>query len=200
MSAVPTREDRTINTQKVCSQRQDVLLIAGARSAAELQVCRSFSGCVNPGAPSALPSPQVFKGRPSCAALGLLMWPSGPFPSGACLLGRGGNAWLSPVGCALSTLLVSVPLRSLLGQRIPFVQHLMSLAVVEAVRSIPGYQVRVAASLGRPQPVCSVCLCDDCMWNLGLFFVTWAAASLEFVAALGTRMGFFPGSLSAVVK
>ncbi|XP_054569507.1 biotin--protein ligase isoform X2 [Eptesicus fuscus] len=54
--------------------------------------------------------------------------------------GRGGNAWLSPVGCALSTLLVSVPLRSPLGQRIPFVQHLMSLAVVEAVRSIPGYE------------------------------------------------------------
>ncbi|KAM5281773.1 biotin--protein ligase isoform 2-T2 [Ctenodactylus gundi] len=54
--------------------------------------------------------------------------------------GRGTNAWLSPVGCALSTLLVSIPLRSQLGQRIPFVQHLMSLAVVEAVRSIPGYQ------------------------------------------------------------
>ncbi|KAM5336093.1 biotin--protein ligase isoform 2-T2 [Glossophaga mutica] len=54
--------------------------------------------------------------------------------------GRGRNAWLSPVGCALSTLLVRVPLRSLLGRRIPFVQHLMSLAVVEAVRSIPGYQ------------------------------------------------------------
>ncbi|XP_063126483.1 biotin--protein ligase isoform X5 [Rattus norvegicus] len=54
--------------------------------------------------------------------------------------GRGPNAWLSPVGCALSTLLVSIPLRSQLGQRIPFVQHLMSLAVVEAVRSIPEYE------------------------------------------------------------
>ncbi|KAF7483768.1 Hypothetical predicted protein [Marmota monax] len=54
--------------------------------------------------------------------------------------GRGPNAWLSPVGCALSTVLVSIPLRSQLGQRIPFVQHLMSLAAVEAVRSIPEYQ------------------------------------------------------------
>ncbi|KAM9254180.1 biotin--protein ligase isoform 1-T1 [Dugong dugon] len=54
--------------------------------------------------------------------------------------GRGRNAWLSPMGCALSTVLVSIPLRSQLGQRIPFVQHLMSLAVVEAVRSLPGYQ------------------------------------------------------------
>ncbi|XP_048070864.1 biotin--protein ligase isoform X3 [Ursus arctos] len=54
--------------------------------------------------------------------------------------GRGANAWLSPMGCALFTLLISIPLRSQLGQRIPFVQHLMSLAVVEAVRSIPEYQ------------------------------------------------------------
>ncbi|XP_034873561.1 biotin--protein ligase isoform X1 [Mirounga leonina] len=54
--------------------------------------------------------------------------------------GRGVNAWLSPMGCAVSTLLISIPLRSQLGQRIPFVQHLMSLAVVEAVRSIAGYQ------------------------------------------------------------
>ncbi|KAI5941376.1 Biotin--protein ligase [Manis javanica] len=54
--------------------------------------------------------------------------------------GRGRNDWLSPMGCALSTLLVSIPLRSRLGQRIPFVQHLMSLAVVEAVRSLPEYQ------------------------------------------------------------
>ncbi|XP_065397455.1 biotin--protein ligase isoform X3 [Macaca fascicularis] len=62
------------------------------------------------------------------------------FPTAHCVPGRGGNAWLSPVGCALSTLLISIPLRSQLGQRIPFVQHLMSVAVVEAVRSIPKYQ------------------------------------------------------------
>ncbi|XP_074070038.1 biotin--protein ligase isoform X2 [Macrotis lagotis] len=54
--------------------------------------------------------------------------------------GRGGNVWLSPLGCSLSTLHISIPLFSHLGQRIPFVQHLMSLAVVEAVRSIPEYQ------------------------------------------------------------
>ncbi|EHB01737.1 Biotin--protein ligase [Heterocephalus glaber] len=54
--------------------------------------------------------------------------------------GRGPNSWLSPLGCALSTVLVAIPLRSQLGQRIPFVQHLMSLAIVEAVRSIPEYQ------------------------------------------------------------
>ncbi|NXL35422.1 BPL1 ligase, partial [Glaucidium brasilianum] len=54
--------------------------------------------------------------------------------------GRGGNVWLSPVGCALSTLHIAIPLHSNLGQRIPFIQHLVSLAVVESVRSIPGYE------------------------------------------------------------
>ncbi|XP_060626331.2 biotin--protein ligase [Anolis sagrei] len=54
--------------------------------------------------------------------------------------GRGGNAWLSPVGAALSTFNITIPLTSQLGQRIPFIQHVVSLAVVEAVRSIPGYQ------------------------------------------------------------
>ncbi|KAM8976635.1 biotin--protein ligase [Pelodytes ibericus] len=54
--------------------------------------------------------------------------------------GRGGNVWLSPKGCALITLHLSVPLSSQLGQRIAFIQHLMALAVVESVKSIPGYE------------------------------------------------------------
>uniref|UniRef100_A0A803YP92 Holocarboxylase synthetase n=1 Tax=Meleagris gallopavo TaxID=9103 RepID=A0A803YP92_MELGA len=54
--------------------------------------------------------------------------------------GRGGNVWLSPIGCALSTLHITIPLHSNLGQRIPFIQHLVSLAVVESVRSLPGYE------------------------------------------------------------
>ncbi|KAM4620668.1 biotin--protein ligase isoform 2-T2 [Polymixia lowei] len=54
--------------------------------------------------------------------------------------GRGGNAWLSPPGCAMFTLNVQVALSSRLGQRIPFLQHLAALAMVEAVRSLPGYQ------------------------------------------------------------
>lgn len=55
--------------------------------------------------------------------------------------GRGRNAWLSPLGCAMFTLAVQVDLNSALGRRIPFVQHLAALAVVEAVRTLPGYQV-----------------------------------------------------------
>ncbi|XP_063058998.1 biotin--protein ligase isoform X2 [Engraulis encrasicolus] len=54
--------------------------------------------------------------------------------------GRGGNAWLSPLGCAMFTLHVRVPIASRLGQRIPFLQHLAALAVVEAVCTLPGYE------------------------------------------------------------
>ncbi|XP_018611037.2 biotin--protein ligase isoform X2 [Scleropages formosus] len=54
--------------------------------------------------------------------------------------GRGGNAWLSPSGCAMFTAHVRVEISSHLGQRIAFLQHLAALAVVEAVRTLPGYE------------------------------------------------------------
>ncbi|XP_027007207.2 biotin--protein ligase isoform X1 [Tachysurus fulvidraco] len=54
--------------------------------------------------------------------------------------GRGGNVWLSPLGCAMFTLHLQVEVRSRLGQRIPFLQHLAALAVVESVRTLPGYE------------------------------------------------------------
>ncbi|KAJ7996983.1 hypothetical protein DPEC_G00224190 [Dallia pectoralis] len=54
--------------------------------------------------------------------------------------GRGGNAWLSPLGCAMFSVHVQVSVSSRLGQRISFLQHLAALAVVEAVRTLPGYQ------------------------------------------------------------
>lgn len=55
--------------------------------------------------------------------------------------GRGRNAWLSPLGCAMFTVGLQVELSSRLGRRIPFLQHLAALAVVEAVRTLPGYEV-----------------------------------------------------------
>ncbi|XP_061595555.1 biotin--protein ligase isoform X2 [Cololabis saira] len=54
--------------------------------------------------------------------------------------GRGRNAWLSPPGCAMFTVSVQVELSSRLGQRIPFLQHLAALAIVDAVRTLPGYE------------------------------------------------------------
>ncbi|KAK3521796.1 hypothetical protein QTP70_018286, partial [Hemibagrus guttatus] len=54
--------------------------------------------------------------------------------------GRGGNVWLSPLGCAMFTLHLQVEVSSRLGQRIPFLQHLAALAVVESVRTLPEYE------------------------------------------------------------
>ncbi|KAI2660150.1 Biotin--protein ligase [Labeo rohita] len=58
----------------------------------------------------------------------------------ALTLAAGGNAWLSPLGCAIFTLHLQLPVDSRLGQRIPFLQHLVALAVVESVRTLPGYE------------------------------------------------------------
>ena len=56
-------------------------------------------------------------------------------------LGRGKNSWLSPEGCAMLTLQLHIPLKSVLGERISLLQHLTAVAVVSAVKSIPGYEV-----------------------------------------------------------
>ena len=55
--------------------------------------------------------------------------------------GRGGNTWLSPLGCAMFSLHVRIPVNSELGQRAAFLQHITSLAVVHAVTQKPGYEV-----------------------------------------------------------
>ncbi|XP_012945082.1 biotin--protein ligase [Aplysia californica] len=54
--------------------------------------------------------------------------------------GRGGNAWLSPTGCAMFTLPVRLDLLSELGQRVSFLQHLVAVAVIRSVLETPGYQ------------------------------------------------------------
>ena len=56
--------------------------------------------------------------------------------------GRGGNAWLSPDGCLSFSFPLHFELDSNLGQRLPFVQHIAALAVVEAVRGMRGYEVK----------------------------------------------------------
>lgn len=55
--------------------------------------------------------------------------------------------WLSPAGCMMFSLHVRIPFASNLGQRPPYLQHIASLAAVEAVRSQPGYEVMILNSL-----------------------------------------------------
>ncbi|XP_029679333.1 biotin--protein ligase [Formica exsecta] len=54
--------------------------------------------------------------------------------------GRINNIWLSPIGCAMFTLQIHIPIKSILGKQIPILQHIVAVAMVSAVRSIPEYK------------------------------------------------------------
>ncbi len=51
--------------------------------------------------------------------------------------------WLSPIGCAMCSVHLRIPIQSQLGQRPAFVQHIAGLAVVEALTSEIGYEVKL---------------------------------------------------------
>ena len=58
--------------------------------------------------------------------------------------GRGSNKWISPRGCAMFTLQILISLKSRLGQRLPLVQHMPGLALVQALKKIsPGLDVGI---------------------------------------------------------
>jgi len=52
--------------------------------------------------------------------------------------GRGGNRWLSPAGCAMFSLQLNLSASSNLGRRPSLVQHILGLAVVQALRHFEG--------------------------------------------------------------
>lgn len=54
--------------------------------------------------------------------------------------GRSSNTWLSPVGCAMFTLQVHIPKVSNLGGQISILQSIVAVAMISAVRSLPGYE------------------------------------------------------------
>ncbi|KAG8273304.1 hypothetical protein J6590_023816 [Homalodisca vitripennis] len=56
-------------------------------------------------------------------------------------VGRGGNMWLSPEGCAMFAFQLHIPLKSELGRLLPFLQHTVALAIVSSVCSQPGLEV-----------------------------------------------------------
>ena len=57
------------------------------------------------------------------------------------ITGRGGNIWLSPEGCAMFSLQLHIPLKSELGRLLPFLQHTVSVALVNSICSQPGLEV-----------------------------------------------------------
>ncbi|XP_055639673.1 biotin--protein ligase [Toxorhynchites rutilus septentrionalis] len=54
--------------------------------------------------------------------------------------GRNNNQWLSPEGCVMFSMQLHVPLASQLGRRLPIIQHLVAIAIILAVRTIPDYE------------------------------------------------------------
>ncbi|CAB3366136.1 Hypothetical predicted protein [Cloeon dipterum] len=53
--------------------------------------------------------------------------------------GRSNNEWLSPEGCAMFSLQLHLPAKSILGQKISLIQHIAALAVCVAIREAPGF-------------------------------------------------------------
>ncbi|KOC60318.1 Biotin--protein ligase [Habropoda laboriosa] len=54
--------------------------------------------------------------------------------------GRSYNMWLSPDGCAMFTLQLHIPTNTILGNRISILQHVVSVAIVSAFKTMPGYE------------------------------------------------------------
>ncbi|KAF5283108.1 hypothetical protein FQA39_LY17415 [Lamprigera yunnana] len=53
-------------------------------------------------------------------------------------VGRSGNTWLSPNGCAMFSLQLHLPLQSTLGRSLSLIQHLVMVAVVSAIKRKAG--------------------------------------------------------------
>ncbi|XP_076625929.1 holocarboxylase synthetase-like protein isoform X2 [Colletes latitarsis] len=54
--------------------------------------------------------------------------------------GRNKNKWVSPKGCAMFSLEIDVPTNTILGKCISILQNLVSVAIVSAIKSLPGYE------------------------------------------------------------
>ncbi|XP_039288767.1 biotin--protein ligase [Nilaparvata lugens] len=55
-------------------------------------------------------------------------------------VGRGGNTWLSPEGCAMYSVQLHIPLDSILGQHLPLLQIIVTLATVSGICAKPGLE------------------------------------------------------------
>ncbi|XP_055908964.1 biotin--protein ligase isoform X2 [Eupeodes corollae] len=55
-------------------------------------------------------------------------------------LGRSNNQWLSPLGCAMFSLQLHIPINSPLGSRLSLTQHLIAIAIVQTIKQLDQYQ------------------------------------------------------------
>lgn len=68
-------------------------------------------------------------------------------------IGRGGNKWLSPNGCAMFSVQLHIPFDSKLGQRLALLQHVVALSVVSAICSLPGGYDKLDLGLKWPNDI-----------------------------------------------
>ncbi len=54
--------------------------------------------------------------------------------------GRSGNAWISPIGSMMFSTSLPLPSNTRLSSHLPLLQHIVAVAVVYAIRSLPGYE------------------------------------------------------------
>ena len=54
--------------------------------------------------------------------------------------GRSGNMWISPIGSMMFTLPLPLSPASRLSHHLPLLQHMVGVAVVHGIRTLPGYE------------------------------------------------------------
>lgn len=93
--------------------------------------------------------------------------------------GRGGNQWLSPEGCMMFSLAASIKISSHLGKRLPFLQHIAAVAVVNAIREVPGYEA-INVRIKWPNDIYF-----GCNVKIGGLVVNSSVTNGEFKAVIG---------------
>ena len=102
--------------------------------------------------------------------------------------GRGGNAWISPPGCAMFCLQFAADRASLLGQRAPILCHLVALSIVLALRSLlarrkTDLDVRIKwpndIYLGRDVKVGGILLFNNCKPDGSMLFSVGVGINLD---------------------
>ncbi|XP_023297566.2 biotin--protein ligase isoform X1 [Lucilia cuprina] len=56
-------------------------------------------------------------------------------------MGRSNNQWLSPLGCAMFSIQLHINLDTPLGQRLPLIQHILGVAMINSLKNHPLYKV-----------------------------------------------------------
>ncbi|XP_026281762.1 biotin--protein ligase [Frankliniella occidentalis] len=97
--------------------------------------------------------------------------------------GRGSNMWISPEGCAMSTVQLIVPLSSPLGQRASLIQHVVATAVVSALTNLPDVGKALDLHLKWPNDI-YIC-CDNDLIKIGGLVLSCTNRGTNLICNIG---------------